>query len=151
MQVEPIQLVASSGRANLISRSVNRIEIAGRVLSFLLMKTKHLWTLRLGTVALVTISKKLSVPNLQKRRGASVAAQEEGGHGEGPSRRCAGRAPSALQRFSKGWGCAAGGSGRGLRISLGFQNLGPDQDLATASPNLAGCMHVRCLLMYPTK
>ena len=52
-QVETIQLVDSGGRVNLISRCVNRVETAGRVLSFLLMKTKRLWTSGLGKGTLV--------------------------------------------------------------------------------------------------
>lgn len=52
-QAETIQLVGSSWRVDLTSRSVNRVEIAGRVLSFLLMKIKHLWTSGLGKMTLV--------------------------------------------------------------------------------------------------
>lgn len=52
-QAETIQLVGSSWRVDLISRSVNRVEISGRVLSFLLMKIKRLWTLGLGKMTLV--------------------------------------------------------------------------------------------------
>lgn len=46
VQVEAIQL--EGGRVNLISRSVNRVGIAGRVLSFLLLEIKHLWTFGQG-------------------------------------------------------------------------------------------------------
>lgn len=66
----------------------------GRHRSFLPMKMKHLWTLGLGKVTAgerTRTGKKLSVPNLQKCSGGSVAAQKEE-RGEGASGRRAGRA-----------------------------------------------------------
>lgn len=138
----------SSGRGNLISRGVNRVEIAGRVLGFLVMKIKHLWTWGLGKVTLE------NMPELARNGVYPVSknAQELLWLGRGRNSG-EGGAGSALLLCTdcKSWDYATGWLCRGLRIPVGFKKLSPCQDLATASHNLEDCACVCCLFTYDTK